>query len=777
VPDNELIIYFKMVDQATGVARRTGAAMRQEIDQTAKAQDKADQAYVRAIKLQERAYKDLANSKIKASKDAATQQKRDEDAYIRAVKQNASAAAKIDKDQTSSRERLNRQTNALLRQLLADEARAAKQADAEKVRSSRSAFSAWKQDHDNQHKLTMMNFSQEQAALKEQAQHARDAANAKASIAKEFAAADRRAQAEIDRLFKWGQEEQVKATRQAIRDKRSAEKQEFRDWKQQHDNQHSLTMQSWAQEQAAIKEQEAAQNASTRAVMGYIGAFVGIGTVIAGVKSLADYYDQIRRDTNEAVKEVIHYHEIVRQLAALTGKMGDTTPAVAANLQLRAQTGLSANESINLAQNFRGTAQAAEKKFAPGTLDDFMLELGKLSMLEGSSGGSAGNLGGILAMEAKAGTSADELKKQAASEFAIQQPGRFVSLEEYAGQRQKISASIQTGIVTREQGATLLSGLSNVEGAGTSGERFDQLMRAVSTGMYRARHPKLAPGTQFETSSSYFKKLGLTEDVDPYHRALAIAADIERERKSHEAKGKRFDVDVYQQLQGGFTLQEDREVLRNMYAMTQGDNRIAWETIQKSSGAPAQSIGEIYKDEAGRSPVIQQGLADVARDTSNFRKANNSPEAKLRQTFSEAFSNLKAKDQVSGEFNAWADRGWWDKTTAFVTGYDERIKLEAQRNLAAQAKKAGIDFQIPMGRVRGNIHVEQYVGDEKMVELQQEIQRRGGNPLGGVVDKTAETLQVLREIRDAIKPPAPAPPPQPLQVQPGPMNRPNRLGG
>jgi hypothetical protein len=87
-----------VVENAQAVQQQTAYhnTVRKQINQTQAAQDKADQAYVRSIKLQERAAKQLENSRLKGIKAAQAEQDKADNAYVAGVSKNLRSAKQLD---------------------------------------------------------------------------------------------------------------------------------------------------------------------------------------------------------------------------------------------------------------------------------------------------------------------------------------------------------------------------------------------------------------------------------------------------------------------------------------------------------------------------------------------------------------------------------------------------------------------------------------------------------------------------------------------------------
>ena len=134
-----LNIFIRLVDNATGASQKVHQNMRQHVKQTASEQDKADKAYIRAVKLKERAFQDFAKTLEKRGRDA------------------ANAQIKADKEHHD-----------FFTKLLADETKKAKQTASEQAKAKKDARRSDLQDMANAHKLKMMQWDVEQEAMEKQ---------------------------------------------------------------------------------------------------------------------------------------------------------------------------------------------------------------------------------------------------------------------------------------------------------------------------------------------------------------------------------------------------------------------------------------------------------------------------------------------------------------------------------------------------------------------------------------------------------------------------------
>lgn len=126
----DLTLNFHWRDMASGPAAQFSQDEKKRIRELQAEQDKADAAYIRAVKMKLLAEKQLEDEKLR------------------------------------EQQRTHREANALLNQFTRDEERANRQIAAEKKRLNDAASRAWKEQHDFQYRQAMQAWQDEQAAIK-----------------------------------------------------------------------------------------------------------------------------------------------------------------------------------------------------------------------------------------------------------------------------------------------------------------------------------------------------------------------------------------------------------------------------------------------------------------------------------------------------------------------------------------------------------------------------------------------------------------------------------
>jgi hypothetical protein len=590
-----------------------------------------------------------------------------------------------------------------------------------------------------------------------------DAAKARASIVRDFAQADLKAQRDVDNMFKRAQQERIreleKTQKEHARISTTTRAAELRGLKEEH----QLRMQNWAMDQKAIEANKTATDSAMGAIKGWVGAFATIGTVVSAVKSVADYMDHIRRDTIESAKELVHMREAVLELAALKDNLGNTTPETAGQLEFRSKTLQTRQAAMQMNLAAQGVGESAiGVNISKEAFNEGLVGAGQLQALEGSDPNAYGKLMGSLALEAKKGTTGDQLKGQLKKVYDIQRPGAFQSMGQFSDQYAKTSQYVQSGIYSSEENAALLSAMS-AYGPDEAATKVDQITRATSSGLMRNRKMKAAPGIETDTSAEYFKKLGITEGMNSMERLNRIADDINK-KQDEAAKDRKPFLTTEYLMKSGIRNQEDAKALMDFAATKKsGIWQGTYEPLIKAKADPA-GVQKTFDERKGREPVLLNRQAELSKEAATVRRGVGNPEADLAQLQEAAFNRLKADKKVVGDFKDWKERGMLGKASddALFGGYHNQVNLEAQAMLAREANRVGVNFRAPT-RVdaKTGARTQEYVGDKELHRLQQQVQQAGGNPLAGVADDLKAAARDLKEsaakIAAANKPQVPVP--------------------
>lgn len=535
---------------------------------------------------------------------------------------------------------------------------------------------------------------------------------------------------------------------------------------------HKFRMTQFQLEQNSLKAQRAEWQAMTGGVGSYVAAFASVGAVTGVLKSWSDYMSQLKKETFESVAATLDYRDAILELQALKGRLGGSSEGLAESLRLRSETLQSAPEATRMQQAGYGAGQAAiGRTITKADYDAFEVSVGKLQKMEHSDAGAYGSLEGTLALEAKKGDTAEDLKGRFYKEYQVQQPGKFSTFAQYAQQRSEASHYVQNDVLKPEEAAGLLSAFSmgNPESAG---ERLDQAMRTVSAGMLRNRKMKVADGHDYVTSSEYFsKQLKMTDQNTPLERIMAVANDLQTKQADAAKAGKRFDPEIHLG-EHGITNQEDRQTMMMMAGLNKSG---IWQgAIAPLMNAPMDpnAIDKRWKETVGREPTAAAAAAKLSEDAMNVQKSL-SPEGQLQSLKEIAFNRLKAQGKISGDAKSAITAGpvvkwlndWWrvDRNGAKV-GWSEQLDLEAQDQAVEAARVRNIKAEVPMERRSGYADRPAYMGDEALADLVQRTQQAGGNPFAEAARDAKRTANAVEELLKRTTPPTPKamnnPPPQ-----------------
>jgi hypothetical protein len=374
--------------------------------------DKQKQSLREVAKLKaDTAKQDLADDKLVAK--AVADSKKNE---VRTAQDAARAKASIAKDSANAEKRATSELEAAWKKAMADEVRDTEQALSKQTADRKQAFREWKQDHENAHKLAMMEWAAEtkanEDALRKQTRDQSDAVKARASIAKDFAAAEKRADAELEAAFRKVKQAEVNETRQALRQQTSDQRQAFREWKQEHDNQHKLAMMNWAEQQKSIKATEQATFSSAAALGTYAAGFASLGTAKTVLSAIVTQLSAASDFTKETARNFIELRKSMQQVAALKDKQNDAKFTMQEVEKAKA-AGLMPDEWRGFQEEFQSYAGAQlegpDKKLDEKQAEEYQSRIAKFMKTEGIDPKLGAELGGTLLENSKGPQNVDNL--------------------------------------------------------------------------------------------------------------------------------------------------------------------------------------------------------------------------------------------------------------------------------------------------------------------------------------------------------------------------------
>lgn len=157
-----------IVQYTAQAARQQSAAFHAAEDaaikKNADTQEKSDQAYIRAIKLKERAFKDFAKEIEQRQKERIAAERQEDQEYARAAR----GRAKVKRDALNEQKADEKDHQRFFSQLLRDETTKAKASYNEQAKAAVDARRAEMQGMREKHQLAMMEWGLEQKALQQQ---------------------------------------------------------------------------------------------------------------------------------------------------------------------------------------------------------------------------------------------------------------------------------------------------------------------------------------------------------------------------------------------------------------------------------------------------------------------------------------------------------------------------------------------------------------------------------------------------------------------------------
>jgi hypothetical protein len=670
----------------------------------------------------------------------------------------------------ASSQRFNTAEAKRTRERATNDQKAAQDSENAYVKAIYKMMAASKQLADQKERDRKKDLSEQKAADDAYVRGIRRRVNAENRIAQESAAfrtkTDREAATasvaankEVDALFAWGMRDRTATLKREMTDQARTAANVRKAEMSQMAAAHKLAMMNWGFQQQAMKEQEVAANATKGAVLGYVGAFVGIGAVVMAVQAIASHWDAIRRDTIDAVKEALHFREVVMELAAMKGELGKTGPEVGRQMTIVAQTAQREDDALRMSKQSEGAAQAAiDHNLTREAYNVGFIEAAKLQAMEGpGSGGAYGDLYGTLALEAEKGTTGPQMAARFNKEFRIQQPGKFASMGEYAKQRQELSGYVQSGMLTAEDTAALLAGASLASNPQEAATHLRQGMSSLSADPIRARKMKMSAEDQEtqQTSSDYFqKKLKIDlKHTGTMGRLDAVLKDLQDEEKGAIGRGETWDAHGYM-IRHGINNREAREFYMDQASLRR-EKSDKWSEIdaRRKEALDPNAITDQHKEFLAESEIARDRKAQASKKVATFKRSL-STEGTIRSLRAAAFEELKGDKLVTGEFTDFEKdpilgRGFWDTLGG---GYYKQADIRMQSRLYGVAKKHGLDWgEMPTRTdAKTGATTTEYIGDEAIAERVRELAARKIDPMETVSQDTKKVIDLMQQQNDHL---------------------------
>lgn len=424
---------------------------------------------------------------------------------------------------------------------------------------------------------------------------------------------------------------------------------------------------------------------------GAIGASVAIfGTVARSVIGpIAKMWEDMRNAIYEAAKNIGDVREQLLELAALKGRLGDTTTEIREQAVFRAQTLQGADAARAFQGQFLnvGNANVAAGLISQPEFNKAMVQAGKFQAAEGGDAATHGKLAGIIpALVGKKGITAEEVGATEQKFFNIMQMGGF---DFTSGANQLID---KQGLVTSGQFkdparmVATLSALSQGSSPLEAGTHLQHLVEGTTGAFDRVKKGKIDGETM--TQSAYLKGLGAAPGMDPLEMGKLIAADV---NKARDAGGAAFDPTIYLQHKG-YMNEHARGAILGLAGQMRSGQLGAFEARAASpTGLTAADMAdpnfipaEQRMDQFQNSPTAARRRGELAKHLGDFAQGSGSIEY-YNQWQEQAFNLMRSRapGKWTGDVSGWKnDRLYGGKETITRTMLD---------TLTEEAKKKGMN--------------------------------------------------------------------------------------
>lgn len=487
------------------------------------------------------------------------------------------------------------------------------------------------------------------------------------------------------------------------------------------------------------------------------GALLGIGSAAAVMSTIQDHFENIRRDAMESAQATYKFRENLLELAALKGRLGDTSEEAPEMVKFRAQTLQSQSDATQFQLSYRGAVESAigdDPSKGKGIIDKKTAErigigMGKLQSVEGGDAKAYGRLGGmipaILRAQGDKDVTSEEAIDEAGALYALAQPAAF---EFSSGMNQfgNIQGLVQTGIMPGRQAMATMSafGIAEPESAAT---RTQQLVRATIGATGRNRKVSAPEGTNTVGTAEYLKSLGVDIKKDDH---IAIARKVQEDLKNQNFSSEREKITYLQSK--GYGNQEDLTALITMGGILESgiwDDKFQsmLDNPELGKGTEARLEGAMATDKTftTRRGMIGGELAELGRGAQS-----ESLEAVKRNVFAAQQAPGRAMHGAMKYEEVDAMRPW-SSPTEFMFGHHANLMSETQQYLEKEGARVGVP--------RSSLTGDPAYGTE-FQEWATKIQAAGGGTGAELLERIANASEASLRLTAT----------QPLQGNPTPNN-------
>lgn len=491
---------------------------------------------------------------------------------------------------------------------------------------------------------------------------------------------------------------------------------------------------------------------AAKAVGSFAFQMLGLNSIQSIVGTIADNFQRAKDRAMDAAKFVQDYREALLELAALKGQLGETGKTVAEELKFRGKTLQTANQAREFQLGALGTGQAAmdtaaEKKLiAPGEFQKALVLGGKFQAVENESAETHGRLIGSIPTLFGRRMTGQEVFQKEQQLFNINQPGGS-SFGSAMDQYLKNAPLVTSGILTPERSLALQSAYSiaNPGGAGTNVQQFT---RATAGGLGRMRGMQGIDGEPNEKWAQYLRRIGATDQMDPLQIGDKIAEDLDKEEAKATSGGKKFNPLLYIQTHGMGNM-EDANALLAYRGFRNESLKNTFLPLAERTPTAQEAIGPIER--ARRDVVFQGRRADISDELAKFNPGAGKEET-LNNLFRLSFNRLQGNNEVEGTYKQVMDAPFYSPTE-FMYGYRAKTEMEAQNQLAKEARRVGVNPNIPVfmrQTATGMKSETRFVGRDRLYELSQQVQAAGGDPMAGFQADVASAVNKLNGVAEHL---------------------------
>jgi hypothetical protein len=467
---------------------------------------------------------------------------------------------------------------------------------------------------------------------------------------------------------------------------------------------------------------------------------LGMSSVESVIGQISGHFAKIRQDGFKAAEDVLRMRGIIRELTALRGEMGSNGPTLAHVMSIAARTLQTPKEAGQMESAGLGIGELALGPGGNMTREAFekaMIAAGRMQTMEGGPAEAYGAMMGQLAISATGPMTAEDAQAKLYKMFQIQQPGGFKNFGQAASQFAKIQPLIQSGVLTAEQGMSLLSTFS-VASPEEAGKMVDSFVRTTMAGRLRERGMKVAEGVETQKSAAYMKSIGADKLVDPTEIGKRIAADLDEKRQAAAGRGEQFDVYAYLQTHG-FNEQMGRDVTMLFAGMK---NRGSLAKIEAAQNAPVEpdAIDKLFEKRLGKDLFLKGRAGQLSEQMAGTKQGM--AEEPLVAAQRAAFARLKSQGKISGTFEKWRNQNWLQSTASdlFFGGSSMQVAGETALSLGREGRCLGIKVPEKSG-----------FGHDETADLARRVRDAGGDVTAGVTNDLAAAAADLREAARELK--------------------------